>query len=78
MTSEPLLPRFKETLVASFGVAVALGLGVAVGLAVATEPLSMSSVALPAMPSAVRPLARWKAVTARLVDSPKSPSTRPV
>ena len=43
------------------------------------EPLvSLLCVPLPAMPSAVRPLARWNALTASVVSALKRPSMWPV
>jgi hypothetical protein len=75
------------------GVAVTrfVGLGVAVGFLVvfgvgvalacffvsAELEFSFSSVLAPAFPSAVKPLAFWKAFTAASVPAPKSPSTEP-
>ena len=44
----------------------------------AEEEYSLFWVFLPALPSAVRPLARWKALTASSVPLPKVPSTLPV
>ena len=43
----------------------------------ASELYSAFSVAVPALPSALRPLLLWKALTAVSVAAPKEPSTLP-
>ena len=45
--------------------------------AIASELYSAFSVAVPALPSAVRPFFCWKAVTAACVAAPKEPSALP-
>ena len=63
-------------------VALAVALGVAVAFAALAETaffeFSFSRVCFPALPSAVSPLAFWKAMTAFSVAGPKSPSTWPL
>ena len=64
------------------GFAVAFDVGFGVALAsffdMALLLFSFSRVLVPALPSAVRPLAFWKALTAASVPGPKSPSALPV
>ena len=80
-TSPPLLPLRSVESVPVDGVCPTLSApdaSVPESAATARPLSSLLCVPLPAMPSAVRPFALWKALSASVVSASKRPSMRPV